>query len=428
MGSIKKPINEKILANWLKVEFKNNNTKYTYLAALRLFKKVLGIEYLSDYLKGNPNVILDLRTFLIHLDNKPSKTINTYVGAVKVFLRDHDAEASEKDWRKLKKRGFMPKRVKAETQDKKPSKLELKRILNHLNIKGRSLVLFLTSSGARIGETLQLKVEDFNLDADPPKATIRSAYTKGGVGGRTVYFSYEARDTIKDWFAIKSKTNRRSGGTFDGDLMFPWNSCNARFMWNTACDKAGLGMKDPRTNRRIYHFHSLRKFFRTNIGLDLDFVHALMGHTEYLDESYLRLDEQGEIAQAYLSAMKNVSVYSATLPRKEEVKRALAMQGLTFDDVLKVLGKEMYDLGEGSGGGYGLKVPLDEDYIASLEDQEIGKYALKALREKLLGTPNQKEPSQKVIGENELESFLADGWCYVNSLNNGSGKCIVTKS
>ena len=104
------------------------------------------------------------------------------------------------------------------------------------------------------------------------------------------------------------------------------------------------------------------------------------------------------------------------------------MQGLTFDDVLKVLGKEMYDSGVGTGGGYGLKVPLDEDYVASLEDQEIGKYALKALREKLLGTPNQTEPSQKVIGENELESYLSEGWRYVNSLNNGSGKCIVVKS
>ena len=54
MGNRKKPINDKILANWLEVEFKNNNTKYTYLAAISLFKKVLGIKDLSDYLKDNP--------------------------------------------------------------------------------------------------------------------------------------------------------------------------------------------------------------------------------------------------------------------------------------------------------------------------------------------------------------------------------------
>jgi len=80
-------------------------------------------------------------------------------------------------------------------------------------------------------------------------------------------------------------------------------------MWNRACDKADVGIKDKRTNRRIHHIHSLRKFFRTKIGLDLDVTYALMGHAEYLDDCYLRLEEEGEIAAAYLEAMPNVSVY-----------------------------------------------------------------------------------------------------------------------
>ena len=118
---------------------------------------------MDEYLKSNPDVISDLRKFLISLDNRPSKTVNTYVGAVKVFLRAHDVEAPANDWRKLKKRGFTPKRIMAETQDKKPSKAQLKKILNHLNIKGKTLVLFLASSGARIGETMQLKILDFDF-------------------------------------------------------------------------------------------------------------------------------------------------------------------------------------------------------------------------------------------------------------------------
>lgn len=90
------------------------------------------------------------------MEKKPSKTISTYVGAVKVFLRDNDAEISDKQWRKLRKRCFMPKRIKAETQEKKPTKTQLKRILNHMNIKGRAMVLFLISSGARIGGTFAI--------------------------------------------------------------------------------------------------------------------------------------------------------------------------------------------------------------------------------------------------------------------------------
>jgi hypothetical protein len=149
-----------------------------------------------------------------------------------------------------------------------------------------------------------------------------------------------------------------------------------------------------------------------------------MGHYAYLDKSYRRLKE-ADVDRAYLSAMKNVSVYTAPTSRKEEVLRALRMQGLSLKDVRDVILNEMYEAGEGTGGGKSLRVPIDEDYVVSLEDEEIGKYALKALRRKLLGTT---ETGQKVISEDELEEYLEKGWKYVNSLNNGSGKCIVSKS
>ena len=125
--------------------------------------------------------------------------------------------------------------------------------------------------------------------------------------------------------------------------------------------------------------------------------------------------------------MKNVSIYSAAVSRKEEVRRALAMQGLTLQDVIDVLGEEMYSRAEGTGGGVGRRLPIDEEYIASLEDEEIGKYALKALKRKLLGETetNGRVPRQKVVRDDELEAYLAKGWLYVNSLHNGSGKCIV---
>ena len=178
MALVKKSVKDKILADWLDEEFKNKNTKYTYLAALRFFFFFFGIDDLREYLKNSPKVISDLKKFLLNLEGKPSKTINTYACAVKVFFRDHNLEIPEKEWRKLRKRGFFPKRVKAETQDRKPLRVELRRILNYLNIKGKAMVLFLASSGARIGETLQLKVKDFDLDSDPPKAKILNKYTK----------------------------------------------------------------------------------------------------------------------------------------------------------------------------------------------------------------------------------------------------------
>jgi integrase len=305
---------EPTLAEWLS-EFKSYNTQRAYRTAIRKYKQVLGIESLEKYLHDNPDTEADIRKFLQALDGKPSKTVSCYTQIVKVFLQNHGVKVPDEAWKKIRRRGFMPKRVRAETEDRKPTKAMLKKILNYASLITRALILFLISSGARIGETLQLKKEDFDLEADPPKAHIKREYTKGGVGERIVFFSYEARDAIQDWLRIKDGlTKRGNHGDFSGETVFPLNSNTARWMWNAACDKAGIGVKDKRTRRRIYHLHSLRKFFRTKIGLDLDIVSALMGHVEGLDKAYVRLDQDREIAEAYLEAMPNVSIYQVESP------------------------------------------------------------------------------------------------------------------
>ena len=83
---------------------------------------------------------------------------------------------------------------------------------------------------------------------------------------------------------------------------------NARFIFNSAVDCADLTEYDKMTGRRTLHLHSLRKFFRSYVGLDSDLTHALMGHKGYLDREYKRIPLE-EIAKAYKKAMVNVSVY-----------------------------------------------------------------------------------------------------------------------
>jgi integrase len=302
-----KKIQDQIVKEWL-TEFKSKSTKESYLCGIRKFKKNLNIKDLDKYMAENPDATKDIKRFLVSLDGKPSKTVSSYVCALKSFFSDNNVSFDETQWKKMRRRGFMPKRVKAETRDKKPSKKQLKRILNYMDIKGRAQVLFLLSSGCRVGESLQLLEQDFDLEADPPKAEIRAKYTKSGVGARTVYFSYEARDAIKDWLAIRDDMKKRNGKKYRDNRVFSWSIWTARDIWNRATRKANLDIKDNVTDRRVYHLHSLRKFFRSCIGLDPDLTHALMGHVEYLDSSYLRID-QNEIAEAYLEAMGNVSIY-----------------------------------------------------------------------------------------------------------------------
>lgn len=318
---------DKTAEKWLS-DFPKDTTKRTYLNALNNFKKILGIANLGEYLKSNPDATADFKRFLTAYNGKPSKTVATYSGAIKMFFEDHNLKIERADWRKMRRRGFMPKRIRAETKDRKPTPQELKNILKHADIKCRAMVLFLISSGGRIGETLQLKDEDLKLDADPPEMNIRREYTKGGVGGRIAYFSYEARDEIKEWLKVRDTTTKHDGtGTYKSDRVFPWDFGTARFMFNNAVRKAKLESRDTGTNRLVLHLHSLRKFFRSNIGLDIDVTHALMGHTEYLDEAYLRLEQDGEIAKAYKEAMGNVSIFN-----KEELALRQRTNGLEAEN------------------------------------------------------------------------------------------------
>ena len=341
-----KPVEDKVLGLWLN-EFRKKSTRKVYCSGLRLFKRCLGIASLEEYLGSNPDAGADLRSFLVFMEGRPTATISAYTTAVRVFFMDHDVLLPENDWRKMKRRGFMPKRVRAWTRDKKPSKTMLKKILNYSTLQLRALVLYLLSSGARVGETLQLRIGDFDFDADPPRVHIRSEITKAGIGERTAYFSYEARDALKDWVRVKGTLKKRDGtGYFEDGLVFPFRYDTARFMWIRACDKAGYGDRDARTNRRIYHIHTLRKFFRSNVGLDLDVVHALMGHGMYLDDAYLRLDEEGEIAKQYLACMQNVSVYAVEDSALRERTEAITEENILMKKEFPSMKRELAEIRE----------------------------------------------------------------------------------
>ncbi len=340
-----KPIKDPVLKEWL-TEFKSKKTQQCYLSALRKFKQNLGIESLNEYIKNTQDSTPDLKRFLISMDGSPSKSIHANVSAVRSFLKDHDISFSENGWKKLKRRGFMPKRIRAETRDKKLSKTQLRKILNYLDIKGRAQVLFLLSSGCRVGESVKLKINDLDLKSDPPCAYIRAENTKNGVGARTVYFSYEAKDAINDWLEIKDTIKKRNGMPFSKDLVFDWAINTARYMWDRAIEKAGLDAKDEKTHCRIYHLHGLRKFFRSQIGLDVDLTHALMGHSGYLDDSYVRLN-QNEIAEAYKEAIPNVSVYAVMdgalrktteeqATKIDELKTSLSELRIKFEGLSKI--------------------------------------------------------------------------------------------
>jgi len=378
------------ITEWLSRNFTNKATRRIYYRALTNFHEMFGeVSSPEEFEKC-------LKEWIQYLNQRLApKTIATYVMAVVGYYRDHGIVIPDYRWRNIRRRLLPPAREL--TFDKAGTVDEWKKILAHMGLKGRSLFLFLLSSGCRIGEALQLKVSDLDLDADPPRAYVRPQYTKGGYGGRIVFMTYEARDAIKEWLKVKDRLKKRSQPV-DPDLIWDMKESTVRYILYRALQKSGLDSKDHTTERYHIHIHSTRKFFRSNCGLDDALVHALMGHVGYLDRSYLRTDPE-RAGEQYKSAIPRLTIYERPLVDKIEMIRAFA----------KSLGVENIDI----------KIArIMEEHPELSEEEAIGKL----LREELRINPKRE---RKIITEKELPRYLEDGWEIEHVLN--SNKLVVVR-
>jgi len=293
-----------------RLEFLNQlsgSTASAYRSALKMFFNTIlkqhgSLENLADaYFKNERDYEKDVQTFFTAIKKKAPKTQRVYISILRTFLLENGVELKQVFWRRLSKR---IKGSRALTEDHVPSNEDLRKIMMHLPIQGRALFLTLASSGMRIGEALQLKIEDIDLESELAKVLIRGEYTKTG-NKRITFISREAKEAILEWLKVrdeylKSAVARSRNKEEEDDRLFPFSETNARHMWNLALKKTGNHHRDRTTKIHAMHPHVLRKFFRTRLGavLPLDVVECLMGHESYLAQVYRRYSTE-DLAKFY---------------------------------------------------------------------------------------------------------------------------------
>jgi len=306
--------------NFLKL-YSSMNTRRAYAWSLtEFFKTVYGEnegrleEHAERYFSENRDYEQDIQNFLVAINDKPPKTVRLMLTAVKSFLIENDVELPAKFWRRLIKR---VRGNRALTLDTVPSNVELRRIIMHMPVHGKALFLTLASSGMRIGEALQLKLDDIELDKNPVRVNIRGEYTKTG-NSRIAFVSREAKEAIEEWLKIRNRyieaasgKSHRYGKPTEDQRLFPFEANTAYAIWKNALKKSGFLKKDTQTNRHTIHPHVLRKFFRTRLGsvLPVDVVEALMGHEGYLTEVYRRYSHE-DLARFYLQGEPAITVFA----------------------------------------------------------------------------------------------------------------------
>jgi integrase len=278
----------------------------------------------------------------------PPKTAAIRMTGIKEYFLINDIELSAKDTRQIKSR--MPKggaRTIERDLDNKVAQV----ILAHSDVKGKALILSLLSSGMRLGECLQLRFSDVDLEKTPAEITIRQEMTKTR-HQRVAFLSREAVTALQEWLKVRqayidSAANRNAGLVASGvgsvrskndPRIFPFTSHVAQQMWRTTVKNAGLASVDESTGRHQYHYHQFRKFFRSQMALTcpIDIVEALLGHESYLASAYRRYTRE-QMAEYYLKSEHHITI---SLPSSEigefqtEIKMKMSDQQMSISTLV----------------------------------------------------------------------------------------------
>ena len=298
-------------------------------------------------------------------------------------------------------------------EDRAPTTDEIKRMVVAADLRMKCIVLFLCSSGARIGGIPLLRWRDVaEVKADGlefARVTIyrgdREQYntfvTPEAYGHLLEYRKYReniGEKVTPESFVFVTASNVDD---FKPDRVRALATDSVKLLLGRLNKQLGLRqVLTEGKNARRFEFkqgHGFRKFFKTRMelsGAKPIITEMLMGHTVGVANSYMK-PTQEEMVNEYVKAIPNLTIVGAVgekADRNTEMKREI---------LLKV-------------GGYS-KEEVDKLDLASMEDTEIQKL----VRERLLGAMANNGNHQRVIPINEVETYLTKGWEYVAALPTG---------
>lgn len=232
-----------------------------------------------------------------HEDSKASTSVAYYQTAVEYFA-----------YHQLKINHYNLRRGITLPQDPKNMKYavtlsEVRKLIDYSKPKRKALYTVLLSSGMRIGETLGLKKRDFDFSGDRICITIPAKLTKKNTQRQT-YISKEAEHYLmpiikrlnQDELVFSSNKDIRK--SVDNEILNFWNLRK----------KIELDAKYDNSTLHKITLHSFRAFFETHASNThgLEYAHALIGHSGYL-EQYYRLSGEDRL-EKYIELEPKITI------------------------------------------------------------------------------------------------------------------------
>jgi len=228
------------------------------------------------------------------------------------------------DWEYISQ--FLP-RVRKSGQDRAPTIDEIRRLISSADARTKCLILFLCSSGARIGSLEYLRWRDFEEIVLREKKLARVTVYRGEPEEYTSFITPECWESL-----LRYRQTRVEAGesVTPQSPVFVWEVNR----WNLKGGKARqVGVRNlknqlgklmnrmqmratlkEKENYKTYEFkqaHGFRKFFKTRMelsGVRPIITEMLMGHAVGVSESYMKPTSE-ELIGEYSKAIDSLTVF-----------------------------------------------------------------------------------------------------------------------
>jgi len=371
-------------------------------------KALATIRELDDREKYIDNVIDQMLTTL------SATSVVRILRSVKIWLRINGVDV---DWDAI----TLPSTEVIE-EDRMPTKDELRRLLNVVNLRDKTFVLVASSSGLRRRTLVTLKFGDVNFDyPDVARIMVTRRYTIKGKqfsSGRKIskkrkffvtFITPEAKKMLLEYKRYREEIGEKI--TDESPLFTSTRKdelgkfLSARYIdthWGRILKRAHLA--DKGVNWFQIHFHTLKKYAETqmiNANVKQSYREFFLGHKgAYLEVNYFKGEEE-KCLEEYRRAIPYLSIIEVP-PSLEDLKRRQELTERLFDKSMR--GEPWTD-----------------------EERELVKRYGIALRERAHAEANGVDCGErfKEIHENDLLGYLREGWQVAHKLENG--KVIIRK-
>ena len=382
---------------------RSEHTVVSYLKGIRKFIAIMGIDDVDGFIErlrlGDSDPGEVYREFVARLSGAgyAPKSVAVWAMGVKRWFQANGVEVR--------------KRIRLKTPaiytPELPDADSLRAACLASDARTRAIILFLASSGVRVGELVRLRIRDVDLRADPPRVRIEAEAAKSREG-RVTFLTNEAKHALLAYFEERRRrghklapdapvfagVGRVVGRTPSGVRIArePEEPLSVRFveaLVTKAFSAAGVEVeRRGRSVRRRLTPHSLRRWFKTRLiaaGVPGPIADRLCGHRRYLAESY-ELYTEDQLARWYKRAEWALTVLSSPASEPERA-----------DAAATAIGRD----------GTGAVTHVDTTPQVLLDMSEGG------------GKARARGVTQKVVAEDELEAYLNRGWRFVAALSNG---------